>query len=322
MACTNVVGSKSYLYLVSEDIWGVNPFDASGSGTGSQQAVHIPVTSYGVKFNPENRQANPYLGIFDRKHNINFRGMPGGTLVSPMYGYYPDGLSKSIAQYLMEWAFDSPTECELPSKTAYWAEGPSIADKEHNGLRVNSATLTGSDDSGMLELSLDLMGRYDSNPSTGLSAVPNDREKLVDMEYHRTTMSLGGVAITPKSFTLARQHNLQVHYLNSFEPTLLVKTQMKTTLQVTVPKNSNTYDAYRRLSTATEMTGQIVGKGLHNGTGASGTLTTMQIDFARLSFINVEDQGGKDDVLFQNLNFEVLKPDTSTQQIVFTWGVA
>lgn len=322
MACVNVVGSKSYLYLVSEDIWGINPFDASGSGSTLQQAVHVPVTSYGVKFNPENRQGNPYLGVFDRKHNYNFRGMPAGTLVSPLYGYYPDGYSKSIAQYLMEWAFDSPAECELPSKTAYWAEGPSIADKEHNGLRVNSATLTGSDDSGMLELSLDLMGRYDSNPSTGLQSVPNDREKLVDMEYHRTTAALAGVAITPKSFTLTRQHNLQVHYLNSFEPTLLVKTQMVTTLQLSIPKNTNTYDAYRRLSTSTEMTGQIVGKGLHNSTGPSGTLTTMTIDFPRLSLVNVEDQGGKDDVLFLNLNFVVLKPDTSAQQMTFTWANA
>lgn len=317
-----VIGAKSFLSLCSEDVWGSNPNDASGSGSAAQGWVPVPCTQYGVRFQPQNRQGNPYLGIFQRKHNLNFRGMPSGNLVSPLYGPWPNGLGKSLAEYLMSWAFDNHESQSLPSKSAFWAEGPGVADKEHNGLRVNGATLVGSDDSGMLELTLDLMGQSESDP-TSSDAIPADRRKLSDFEFPRCTFALGGAAVKLKAFTLQVQHNLQAHYLNSSTPLILEKTTRILTLQMTLAKDANTYDVYKRtVGSMTEFTGQITARGLHQGTGTSGTFSTLQIDFPRLAFVNKEDQGGIADVLFNQLNLVCLKPDSASNDMAMTWGQA
>lgn len=316
-----IVGTKSYLALATEDIWGINPFESSGSGSGLQNFIHLPVTSCNLRFNPENRQANPYLGIHQRKHSTNFRGMVAGQIVCPLYGTWAEGIGKSLAQYLLDWAIENHESNELPSKTAVWTEGPGVADKEFNGLRVNSATLAGSDDSGTIDLTLDLMGKEDGN-AVSVPPLPDNRNKCVDFNYALCTFALAGSAVKFKSFNLQVQHALQVHYLNSSTPTLLIKTQRVVTLQAVPVKDANTYDAYRRALGMTEFTGQITARGLHNGTGTSGTYTTLTIDFPRLSFINAEDQGGKQDVIFQNLNLVALKPDTSSNDMSTTWGQA
>jgi hypothetical protein len=85
-------------------------------------------------------------------------------------------------------------------------------------------------------------------------------------------------------------------------------------------KNSDTYDAFRRAATATEFTGQIAIKGLHNGTGGVGTNWTVgTLTLPRLALLDVDDQGGKEDISTQTLNMVVLKPDTASNDLSIAW---
>jgi len=312
-----ILGTKKYLVLADESTWGTTP--------GEPVYVHLPVTEYNVRFRPQNRQANPYIGLYQRKHSKNFRGQPTGQLNTPLYGWVDAGIEMSLAEYLLSWAFEGHEDTDLPSKLAEWAEGPNVANKRHNGLRVNSATLSGSDDSGVIELSLELQGKSEAgqNVVTAAQTLPADRNRILEMEFADCTFKLGGSTVGVKSFQLQIQHGLKAEYLNSYTPSLLVKTQRVLTLSLVLVKNSDTYDTCRRAVTSTEMTGQIVLKGLHNGTGTAETnWTVATLDFGRLALVDVDEQGGKEDLATQPLNFAVLKPETTDNDLEITWTEA
>lgn len=318
-----ILGATKYLTMYDESTWGVRP--------ASPTYFHIPVTDYNVKFTPVNRQANPYIGEYQRMHNQNYKGMPSGTMVLPLYGFHLPSMGKSIAQYILDWAFGDYELIALTSKGAEWAEGPNVANKRHHGLRVNSATLSGSEDTGFIGVSLELQGQSEDGEDILVTAqtLPANRFKLVDFEYcgsaanADTTFFLGADGtepIYPKSFQIQIQNGLKAEYLNSFNPSLLPKTQRVVTMQVVLPKNSDTYDAFRRLPNATELVGQFLLKGLHMGTGTNGTnWSQAQIDMPRCSYVNHTDQGGIADLAFQPLDFVLLKPQTSSNDITFTW---
>lgn len=311
-----ILGAKKYLVLANESAWGTVPDTPS--------YVHLPVTEYNCRFRPQNRQANPYIGLYQRKHSKNFRGMVSGQLNAPLYGWKTTPPGHSLAQYLLDWSFVNHEATDLPSKIAEWAEGPNVANKRHSGLRVNSATLQGSDDSGVVELSLDLMGKAEQGMDDvpAAQALPVDRNKLVDFEFADISFALDETPVGLKSFSLQVQHGLKVEYLDSFTPSLLVKTQRVLTFSFVLIKNSDTYDAYRRATSATEFAGQLILKGLHNGTGASGNWTVVTIDLPRLSFLDADDQGGKEDLTNQPITTVALKPDTSENDLELTYSEA
>lgn len=312
-----ILGAKNYLVLASEDVWGTNPYDGSGSGSAGQGYIHLPCDTYDVRFRAENRQATPYIGLLQRKHSNNYRGMPSGSLACSIYGYHDTEIGISLAQYLMNWAFENHESTELPSKTAQWAEGPNVANKQHGGLRVNSATLSGSDDGGIVGLSLDLMGKSEATFTTA-KTLPNDREKLSEFEFADVTCSIGGSAVNIKSFSLQIQRGLQAHYLNSYTPSILLATQRVLTLQLELIKNSDTYDAYRRATTSTELVAQLVLKGLHNGTAAD-SYTKVTLDFPRCHLIDVDQNQQLSGLTTQPVNLICLKPDTSSNDMTTTW---
>lgn len=310
-----IVGATSYLMIGDEATWGTMP--------AVPVYYALPVNNYNVRFKPESRQATPYLGIFQRKHNKIFRGMPSGQLECALYGWQPATLGKSFMEYLLTWGFGSHEVVELPSKFAEWAEGPNVANKRHLGLRVNSATLSGADGQ-PLSLQLELQGQSESGNDvvTAAQTIPVDHEKLVDAEFSQdTTFKLAGAAINLSAFSVQIQNGLKVEYLNSFTPALIVKTQRVITVQFTPMKTSDVYDAYNRTQGMTEFTGEIKIKALHNGTGTTDTdWTVATISFPRLSFQSADTQGGMQDVLKQPLSMFALKPDTSStdMSIVFT----
>lgn len=317
-----ILGSKSYLMLKTESTWGTNPDTQSGSavsGTGSDgNWVHLPVDEFGVRFRPENRQAQPFLGIRQRKHSKNFRGMPSGTIRGALYGWSPDGINVSLAEYLFDWLLESPESDGLPSKTAIWAEGPDVANSEYNGLRCGSVTLQGSDDTGFIEYSAELMGRY-ADPQGHAPTVPNNRHKAVDFEFQDASFQLGGSSVSVKSFNLSLDRGLQPHYFDSYTPQLLLPGDYAMSLQLVIAKNANTYDAIRRATTDTETTAQVNLQGLHNGSLGSGTSAKVQIDFDRVHYIDVDDDRARQNLNFQTLNFAVLKPDTANAAFRTTW---
>jgi hypothetical protein len=320
-----ILGARKYLTMYDESSWGVMP--------GSPQKFHIPVTDYSVKFVPVGRQSNPYLGGFQRMHNRhNYKGMPSGGMTVPLYGWYAPNMGTSVAQYFLDWAFGTLEGNLLPSKACEWAEGPDIANKRARGLRVNSATLSGSDDTGQISLVLELKGQDEDGISDGVDPIPTaatlptNRYKLVDFEFHNdTTFYLGpngNELMKPKSFQIQAQFGLKEEYNNQNRPDQMPRTQTVITAQFSFAKNSDTYDAIRRSPNETEYVGQILLKGLHMGTSPNnGTnWNQVQIDLPRCSYVSHDDQGGIQDLAFQQLSFVVLKPQNSSPSLLLTYS--
>jgi len=301
---------KSYLTLAAETTWGTTP--------GTPVYYHVPVTSYSVRMKRDRRKSRPFIGLLQAKHAKSFRGMPAGQLQTGMYGFIPTGGSQAIMRQLVDWAMSEPETVDKISKLAEWAEGPDVSNIRHNGLRVNSWTIEGSADSGTVTISLELMGKTESALVTA-QTIPNDRELCVEMEFSDCTFALGGVAQSLRSFTWQGQNSLAATYLNATSPSHLSAGDLTETLNFTIMKAADTYTAYNRAFADVEMTGQIVLKGLHNGTGGSGTYTVLTIDFARLSFIEPADSSGNA-LIEEGLSFDVLKPDSATAAKTLTYS--
>lgn len=315
-----IVGAKNYLALVSETTWGVTP--------NTPTWIHVPVESYGVKFEAENRQGKPQTGLLSHKHSRNIKGMPKGSVPFALYGWHPTGLSTSLAEYLMTWLFGNPGAITLPSKSAFWAEGPNVANKIHKGLRVNQATLQGSMDNG-ISLSADLMG-YDeeSNATAGSApALPNSRNRLIEFLMEHTVCTFDDVDIPIGSFNWQVQRALKEAYYtavggsNAFRPGVLRSTDCPSTISLTRPKEDDVWDeALRDMDPDDGHHLVLTLKGLHKGTGTVDTeWTQVVLDFPEISLINPETVGGRD-LNDQTLNFAVLKPDTADEMYSLTWS--
>lgn len=305
--------SLSHLVLSSESVWGTT--DAVPVW------VHMPVFDYGVRFRPERRNAQPHVGLRQRKHGKPVKGMPSGPLQAALYGEVDTGTTESLAQYLLDWAFLNPENIlTLPSKSAQWAEGPGVADKDHKGLRVNTATLSGSDQSGIIELALDLMGKSDANLSGGMESLPDDRNKLHEFEMIESTFTLAGSGVKVSQFQYQAANNLEVNYLGQSEPELITGGPRVDTLSMTLVKNSNTYDAYRRSTDMNEFTAELKLRGLHNGTGAAGDFTVATITFNRLQYADHEDERSFENLTKSPLQFDVLKPDDSNPAVSIAYS--
>lgn len=317
-----IIGGLNYLMLASEDVWGSNPVGAAGSGSNAsgsaQDYMFCPVKEYSVRFRPENRQSQNFIGLMTQKHSTNFRGRPSGNLVAPFIGWAPDNMSTSLAEYLMQWGFANHTSQAPPSKTAAWAQGPNVSNLLHNGLRVNTASLIGSADSGEVDISLGLDGKTEELLATA-PALPVDMEKMVDARFADVTLTLGGSSVQIKDFNWTVTSTLIVEYLNSFNPAMIIKARHVETFACTLIKNSSTYDAYRRLASDTELAATLVVKALHNGT-LSDTYAQLSVAFPRLHLLDADDQVGQTDLTRQPLSFVALKPDTSAQPSTMTWS--
>ncbi len=311
---TPIVGAKNYAVLVDESSWGTFP--------GGPTYIHVPVTDYGVKWQPVNRQAKPFAGLLQRKHSRNIKGMVGGALNTQLFGWQPTGLTMSLAQYLLTWGFSNPETLDLASKSAEWAEGPNISNKRHIGLRCNGATLSGSEDSG-IALSLDLQGRDELGQATVTTAqtLPNDRNRMVEFLFEHCTCELNGAEIPIGGFSWTVNRSLVGRYYNNTRLQTLRATDFKSTLSLTKPKEDDTWDAaLRALDPDDANTVSLTLLGLHMGTGEADTeWTQVVIDFNLLSLVNAETQGGRDGLHDSTLTFELLKPDTADNCFDMTW---
>lgn len=303
-------GRKSYATFFAEATWGTRP--------ATPVYYHIPVDPYGVVMNRETRNADPFIGILGQKHNKSFRGMPSGQIVTCPYGYKPNSNALSIMQYLVDWGISEPQTIEKLSKGVDWAEGPDVSNKTHLGLRVNSLTLEGSADSGRVLLTLDVMGKTEVALVTAQTLV-DDREGIIEPEFSDVTAALGGSAISIGSFRYTVANNLTPTYLNGTSPAHLTAGQLVETLEFEIIKTADTYSALQRAFAESEVTGQLVIKSPHNGTGSTGTYTVLTIDFGRLAFLNPADSAQKA-LLRQRLSFKPLKPDSSTATKVLTYS--
>jgi hypothetical protein len=308
----SIHGVKTYYTFGAETTWGTRP--------ATPVYYQIPLESYGVKMARERRNATPMIGLQQRKHGKSFRGMPSGQLVTNLYGYKPDSNAQSIMQYLLTWALSEPETVNKLSKFIDCAEGPDVTNYTHLGLRVNGWTIEGSADSGTVKVTLDLMGKTEASLVTA-QTLPNDRELCVEMEFTDCTFAIAGGAVLLRSFRWQGQNGLAPVYLNATSPSHLSAGQLVETLNFVYIKAADTYSAYNRAFTEQEMTGQIVLKGLHNGTGSTGTFTVLTVDFNRMSFVQPEDSSGPA-LIEQGLTWDILKPDSATAAKTLTYSEA
>ena len=320
---TCIIGTESYLFMADENEWGQYP-GASGSG-GAGTAYFVPVTSYGVAIQKLSRMPQPYAGLHQRKRGPQHYGYNlSGQIAMPLFGYIPAGLSDSLAEKMLAWGFGAgEIEAEEPmSKSAEWAEGPDVANRRHTGLRVNTATITGSADSGDVQLTLDVIGKEEFEPGTA-NSLPTDMEKLVDMQFTDCSFSIGGSTVLASAFTHTVNRNLNPLRLNDPTITALCAGVRDETMQFVIQKTDATWDRYLRRTGAdadVEVTGQFTIQGLHNGTGGGGTnYTKLTRAFTRLRFIG-KDQSGDFGIQMQALNFQVLKPDSSSASYTDVWS--
>lgn len=310
-------GFTQALFMYAESSFGVKP--------GIPTYVHLPVLNYGLKFRPEVRKSDPFTGLLAKKHMTKFRGLVSGQMVVPTYGWVKS--TKSILQHIWDWAFDAsnPDALYLPSMGFEWAQDEIDASVNHSGVRVNSVTIAGDENSGTILTTLDCIGQAEANQAT-VQALPDDMEKLVEAEFADVVFKIdtyaGGTpaAFTIGSFSLTQQNGIKPHYLNSFTPTLLPRSLRDITLSISGLKEDDAYDILNRTQGGSEFVAQLVIKALHNGTGAGGNNTVCTIDLPRLSLEPVaDDQGGRQDLITQPLNFTALKDDTTDDIITFTY---
>ncbi len=308
---TIISGNKSHLVLADEVTWGTTP--------GTPAYYHWPVSSYGVMLKPERRNSQVFAGIRQRRHGRNFRGNPAGQIVGCLYGYKPGGTALTLAQYLTTWGMSDWDVVEPASKLAEWAEGPNIANVRHNGLRVNGCTIEGSA-GGPITITLDVIGKTEAALVTA-QTLPNDREMCVEMEFEDCSFTLAGSAISLLSFKWSVTNSLQVVYEGTRTPSQLPAMQRVETLTFQALKIDDVYEAANRaMGTDYELTGGIVLKGPHHGTGSTGNYTLGTVAFPRLQLIN-PDQTRNINALYEHgLNFDVLKPDTSADASVVVWS--
>ncbi len=307
------VGALSNLVFYDESTWGVKP--------GSPAYKFLPVDSYGVKFKAENRQSTQFTGLLTRKHSKNWRGMPAGQIVCPFWPWYAASDTKSLAQRIMEFACDyaNPQSVDLPSWGTQWAEGPDVSNFEHNGLRCNQFTLAGDEDSGVIISTMDVMGKSEAALATA-QTIPADMEKLVNMEFADCTLTFdGGSALDFGGFQFTQANALKTKYLNSTSPKLLKKTDRDLKLTLKGPKLGTTWDAAIRALGMDEHSIVLTMKGLHNGSFATGDYTLLTLTFNRASLVDAPDELKREDITYQPLSFNILKPDTSSDAITVAW---
>lgn len=300
--------------------WGTKPV--------SPTYLYLPLTECGIRLNRLRRNNMPYFGQFGRKHGKTVSGYPQGNIGGALHGYHPSGLSKSVAQFLLEMAFSNPASNDLLSFGLESAQGPDLCNKQWDGLRMNSFTLQGSEDDGVVTWSADVIGKSESQPTTA-QTVPNDLEKFSEFEFPDVTLSVAdssdGTPIDMQSFQLVRNNGLRPSKLGSRTPRHLKRTQRNTTFQCVILKNSDTYDDAQRLFLAgtpdAEYDLTLTLKGLHNGS-TTNNFTTVTITMKRAQLSEPEDAHAVEDYSRTTLNFDLLKPDSSDAEFSIAYGTA
>lgn len=323
MTCP-IANSQRYLFLANETTWGEVPV--------SPTYYHLPVFNYDVRNNVVSRQARPFLGNLQNRHNRLIMSHPVGTIETALYGWFQvaaggSAMSTSLAETMVNWAFgDYNTVCGA-SKLAEWGGGGDLDTKRHLGLRIDSAVLSASENNPYVSLRLGVEGYNEATYSTS-QTLPTDMNSVVEFEWPDVTFKIGAdsnslTTVPIRAVALQRQRGLQAHFLNSQHPRYLAATRDVTNLTFVPLKEGKTYDNYLRSLGQTELYGQIILKGLHNdsNTGVSGATdyTEITLDLPRISFVNKNDSdNAAEGHTFETLNFMCLKPNGTDNEVEIT----
>jgi len=204
--------------------------------------------------------------------------------------------------------------------------------KRHLGLRVNTMTLAGDSDSGVVSISLGLIGKEEQGGVTSptLSAtnpqpvefLMDDVELYLSDEINASSASGSGEAVQIRSFNLTVNNNLQTYHANDFWPAFVMAGVREVNFQFSIFKTANTYDVLRRTSAMTNRACRMVLKGRHLGTGASGVYTKIEIHQDRLNFANAVDQAGLNEMAQQTVDWITIKPDSLSNDVDFYYSLS
>lgn len=304
-----------WIYAYSESSFGTAPT--------SPTRVFIPVEAYDVDRVAESRQSRPFIGRYDSKHARTFKGHLAGEMSGALYGYVATGTT-SLAKYILDWAFAQDGSQGLDSKGIEYAQGDDDeANVLHAGMRVNSFTLQGDEDSGRIEYSANLIGKVETALANHTD-VPVDMEDLVEFDFADSSLTIdtgsGATATEFRAFSITREHAISLSYNANRSPSMACKTQEVTTMTLELYKEDDTYDAYARDYTSEQdLDIALTLKGSHNGSGASGDYTQIVIDIPKARIMPVETRW--DNPAVTVLNLAVLKPDVTEEAISFTYSL-
>lgn len=313
-----MMGWQRYMNIRPEVTWGTR--DAGGTD------IYLPFSSNGILTQVQSTQADLFTGLRQRRHNRVNRATCGGQIVTPLFGYHVS--SKSIAQHLIEWAQNGPSTAFIDSMTVDIADANDA--KRYTGSRVNSLTLAGDASSGIVTATIDVQCKDETGgitPGSVPATAPQPVEFSFDeVEFYLSSESEGesatasAEAVPIRSFSLSLVNNLQVYHTNSFFPTSIPAGVRQVGFNFEIFKESNTYDSIRRTSGVTNRAAHLVLKCPHLGTAGSGTKTKIDIYFDRLNFANASDTFGLNELVTQSVEWIVLKPNTTENEIEFAFS--
>ena len=290
--------------------------DESSWGTVAASPVnrYIPLSSFGLRAETETRNAKTHCGVLQPRHAEKVRRTVRGPIACPLYGAFASGAADSFAQYLVEWAFSNPEDAERDSKSLHWIDDATAS--RWSGLRVDSATLAGSESG--LTLSLDLVGKTEL-ASVLSTTLPDNRAKLIEFQFSDVALTFDGAAMPIESFEWTISHGLKLKH-NGYTPSSCRAAGGNQSLTVKPLKTSATLVALQRLQTMSIKTATLTMRGSHAGTGPGGTETNLSLAFNRLAIMDVADDVAPDSYTWQPIRLACLKPNSATRSVTQTWS--
>lgn len=321
---TVIVGSGVYVHAYPETTWGTKP--------GSPTYVFMPVETYDVQRVRNRRTSRPYFGNQGYKHGQTNTMYVQGGMAGALYGIHNSGISKSLAQFVCELGFGKDSEANATAINSIGiehAQGPDIANVNHQGLRCNTFTLSGSADSGRWEYSADLIGKTEIALATA-QKVPADLNKLIEFDFAGTVFKIAPivegvigsyVGTEVDSIQIVRNHNLKTKTGTKTSLTRLDKTTRQTQLTFVLDKESDSYSNAARLMTAGGIDEYAVTMTLLGRTAGSheDVFTRITIQINRAQLIDPTDTFNRDDYVSSSIALDCLMPDSDDPDIAIIY---
>lgn len=307
-------GFRGYMSIYDESVWATRP--------GSPTRVHMPLETIDLMFRPENRRSNVFAGVLPPKHSKNFRGMVTGSIGGPLLAYVKS--TRPLAKHLIDWGMPSGNATYLPSIGGDWYEGETgELGSQFNGLRCNTFTVSGTEDSGRIDFAAEVMGESEDPKSSSFLAIPDDMEMLSDFDFDKVIFTIDSVEVLISQFSIKQTNGVKAKYMNvpGGTPARLFRSMRTVEIQVTPIRDDYSWDTICQALGSSDHDISIKIAGYHNGTGTAMTdLTTATFATPRANYVNHARQGGREELLMNQLNFFALKPDSASDILTTTWA--
>lgn len=281
-------------------------------------AIWLPHDSCDIRTNKEHYQGQTFTGVRQQRAPMQPSKIAyGGNIVFDLYGTHIS--SKSIAEWVLEWATSGDASITQDSFTIERHE-PNSAAKRWRGCRLDGFTLGGSAN-GPVKLTIPVQAKTQVDAITAPTLVATTLHPDACM-FHNVVFSVAGSPIAIRAFQLACTNGLKTRWVNSILPNSSDQNQRVYTLEFDIFKESAAYETLMaQTTTETNITGGIVLTMPHLGTGASDNNTAVTIAIDRMQFVNEEPSAPRDDRATQKLRYQILKPNTTDNDVDITYAL-